>query len=481
MPITEGSFDPIALHLFFSAIVERQRVYWRRLEGKPPPWTNDPILRSEFITNVYRELDPGTTHLIDNIIAFEEESFEDRLLNVIIYRLLGSREEVQTELGFWRCSEWDEAEVLRTLLEMNQSGRQVFGEAYRTASYSDMGSKSKLENVTRLFSLMVPTLPDVASELRNAINLRSCFEILNNVHGLGEFLAYQIMVDLLYPAPVEPLLPFNQDSWALAGPGARKGIWRLLQPGLKPSNLLEVMQWLRDNQRNMFQKFNLEMPYLLDDDGHEIEISLCNIQSCLCEFQKYARIWDGKVRAVRKYNYTERLMSVVEEPSVTLLAPAAGVEGVGNIVVDTSGPLLTGSGQHGGLVRTTVASGEFLQGASAQQVVVDSGSVQPPLENTGEFDDPTVLEADSVSQVFYDQHGRPVPLDAVENAVRNGANSGVQRISGSSLDVVPSHSVASQHYDAAGRNARVYTNDGEVVHVTVHSSKRVKNLTIEFD
>ena len=70
--------------------------------------------------------------------------------------------------------------------------------------------------------------------------------------GFGEFLAHQIVVDLLYQPKVEdssPIVPFGENEFAKAGPGARKGIWVLMNSDIKPANLIIVMQWLHANIR----------------------------------------------------------------------------------------------------------------------------------------------------------------------------------------------------------------------------------------
>lgn len=311
-------FHPVYLDLYWRMIAERQRIWQRREEGMVPPWTLDPILAREFITNMYRELDPGTVYAVDTILAADVEPV-DKLFNLCIYRLMGSRESSHRAIGVVELKTFNSKRARKAWAEMEES---PFGEAYRTASYSEQGGGDKVENVALLFKAMKTTLPPVWEAVTEATELRHVYDALNGMQGFGEFLAYQIMVDLLYPAPEEPLIPFTQDDWAMAGPGARKGIWRLMKPGMKPSSLLEVMTWLRDHQEDEFNRLDIQPVWMKDSDGEDVPLSLCNIQSTLCEFFKYARIWDGTLRQSRLYRYAVGLDGTLTEPPLTFDRPA---------------------------------------------------------------------------------------------------------------------------------------------------------------
>jgi hypothetical protein len=129
------------------------------------------------------------------------------------------------------------------------------------------------------------------------------YEVLASAHGFGNFLAYQVLVDLLYPLDAfggKPLLLYSHDDWSAAGPGAQRGIGMLLAPGVKVEHLA-VMRWLREHQRAEFARLGLRFPFLTERDGRERELSLANIQNCLCEFHKFIKISEGTGRGRRKF------------------------------------------------------------------------------------------------------------------------------------------------------------------------------------
>jgi hypothetical protein len=296
--VDESSFDPERLDLYWRFITERQLVLARRLADLPGPWTTDPIMAAEFITNMYRELDPGTEYVINEILEYEKPV--DVVFNVMMYRLMGSQPDTH-ELIHQTAKKFSTDEMIDTLRGVDMDFK-IFGDAYRVAAYHEEGGADKVENVARMFAKFAVGMPETMRRLKACTSTKDAFAIFKGMQGMGEFLAHQITVDLLYGD--DPVLPFGDNEWAQAGPGARSGIWAMIKPGLKPSNLLMVMEWLRDNQTEQLEKRGLMFPWPINEEGQTVPLSLCNIQSTLCEYYKYVRIWSGeKTGAVRKYDY----------------------------------------------------------------------------------------------------------------------------------------------------------------------------------
>ena len=53
---------------FWRFAAERQRVFWQRVQGLPPPWTCDPVLATYKFTNAYRASDRVSQYLIRSVI-----------------------------------------------------------------------------------------------------------------------------------------------------------------------------------------------------------------------------------------------------------------------------------------------------------------------------------------------------------------------------------------------------------------------------
>lgn len=316
--ITLESFRNDRLNLFWWFICERQNIWYRRFVQKlPPPWTKDPVMQNERFTNVYRELDPGTQYVIREILEIDAPR-PDKIFNTMLYRLIG-RSETHAAIGFQQLATFNPAHLGKLLKERSLQGKPLFTAAYMVSAYSNMGSKSKIENIVQLFTLLHQDFHTFYKRIETCTSAAEIYEVLRSAHGFGNFLSYQVLVDLLYPLEVYgnvPLLLYSHDDWASAGPGAQRGISMLLKE-VKKMEYLDVMRWLRENQILEFNRLDLNFPYLIDRNGKAVAISLANIQNCLCEFHKYVKISEGTGRGRRKFTpsiptvgYNARLVEI---------------------------------------------------------------------------------------------------------------------------------------------------------------------------
>lgn len=305
--IAYAAFQPPMLDLFWTFVCERQLVWRRRNEdGLPPPWTEDVILQRERFTNVYRELDPGTQYVINQVLEFDAPK-PDKVFNTMLYRLIG-RAETHAALGFQYLDTFDPEIMEQRLRHIRDvEGKPPFTAAYMVSGYTSMGTRDKVVNVTRLFTRLHERFSTIYAQIAQCATPADIYSVLAAQQGFGNFLAYQVLVDLLYPLRSyegRPLLPFTHDDWASAGPGARRGVHMLLANGVR-AEYLEVMRWLRWHQRSEFTRLSLNFPFMRAESGAEVEITLANIQNCLCEFHKYVKIQRGEGRGRRKFHAAE--------------------------------------------------------------------------------------------------------------------------------------------------------------------------------
>ncbi|MBC5793018.1 MAG: hypothetical protein H8Z69_03165 [Nanohaloarchaea archaeon] len=290
--------DPV--NEFWNFIAERQSIWHKRvIEQQDYPWTDNEILKNYRFTNVYRELDPGTQYAIQNIMI-RDESRKDRTFNIMIYRLLG-RKETHERLDFRSSEDFDPEGFERVLKKRRESGKPVFTGAYMVSGYSQFDSSDKVENISEIFKRISQDFDETFETIDSAQSPQEVYNIINSLPGFGNFLSYQVLVDLLYDLGEEPsVIEFNHNEWAKPGPGAKKGL-KVLAENPGPDERLEIMRWLTENQESEFRDRGIDFNYLKDTEGRRRLLSLADIQNCLCEFYKFHKIKNDKGRARRKF------------------------------------------------------------------------------------------------------------------------------------------------------------------------------------
>src|SRR3954470_20973644 len=83
---------------------ERQQVFFKRLEGHPPPWTEDEILRVYKFTNAYRASDRVSQYLIRNVIYRDDlpDAHDEVFFRILLFKLFNRVETwelLEKELG----------------------------------------------------------------------------------------------------------------------------------------------------------------------------------------------------------------------------------------------------------------------------------------------------------------------------------------------------------------------------------------------
>jgi hypothetical protein len=286
---------------FWRFVYERQMIWYRRfVQNLPPPWTSDPILQRNKFTNIYRELDPGTQYAMKNILTADALR-ADIVFNIMLYRTMCSIP-TYSGMGFQFLSEFNEQKFNDYLRDIYISGNPVFGNAYLISPYSSMGSTLKYENVSRLFGRLHWKFETFFLMLDSARTFSVAFEIIRREYGFGNFLAYQIMVDLTYPRKgyKTPVLDLSQNEWVRPGPGAVRGLTRIIGHKSMGEMQREIrLMWMQHHEA--FLTLGLDFPYLQGDDGEAVPLSLPNIQNCLCEFHKYRSIQEGIGKSQRIY------------------------------------------------------------------------------------------------------------------------------------------------------------------------------------
>lgn len=284
---------------------QRQSILYQRLNGRQPPWTDDPILQRYRFTNAYRAADRVSQYLIRHVIYDRDWSVEDTVFRVLLFKIFNR---IETWESLERCfgpvclEMFDFIEFSRFLSRLRESGQPIYSAAYMMPSPgAAYGYTRKHENhLALLVNMMRDDLP---KRIQDCASLREVYEALNQYPSVGRFLAYQYAIDLNY----SPVIDFSEMSFVVAGPGAIDGIAKCFsnKGGLTES---EVIAWVAERQRSEFARFECGFRGL----GSR-PLQLIDCQNLFCEIDKYARVAhpeyagrSGRTRIKRRYVASNR-------------------------------------------------------------------------------------------------------------------------------------------------------------------------------
>ncbi len=273
--------DILRLYWYFTA--ERQKVFERRVSGAPRPWTDDPILQEFKFCNVYRAADRVSQYMIRDVAyASAEPDASDCLFQIVAFRLFSKIETwdaVRGELG--RAPTLDDlrdGSFSSALERAKRDNGKLYTGAFILCANDAYGHGEKYLNHVALLEHMF--LKDSAAErVLGAGSLQDVFEILKRYPLLGDFMAYQIAIDLNY----SEFLNFGENDFTCPGPGALRGIEKTFTD-LGGYSKSDVIMWMVEHQEEEFERHGLEFGGLWGRPLHAIDC-----QNLFCEVDKYCR------------------------------------------------------------------------------------------------------------------------------------------------------------------------------------------------
>ena len=281
------------LDIFLYWMKERQRIYVAKESGRPSPWTVDPILDEYKFTNVFRQQDRVTVELTERLKGLKTE--EDIFKTIVIFRMFNWPDTYDYLFENNLIDNWNKAKAKKALKRYAKK-HKVFTGAY---IITNNGSpKPKIDLVCDAVDAMLKETRYIIAQLKGGdASLEFGVQLLSTYPMVGRFIGYELVTDLRHTSILNKAKDIY--TWANPGPGAMRGIHRLLfvtPRGQKPKNVQidyqDVMQTLQSKAHKRLGK-------LKDFRGHAIEMR--DIEHSLCEFDKYCRVKFGEGRPRSKY------------------------------------------------------------------------------------------------------------------------------------------------------------------------------------
>lgn len=280
------------LYWYFAS--ERQAIFEKRVAGEAPPWTTDQILETYKFCNVYRAADRVSQYLIREV-AYSDEPAEpaDRLFQILSFRMFSRIEtwqQVRTYLGH--------APTLQNLADGSfiaglEHAKKVTGGLYTGAfilcANNAYGFTSKHLNHVELFRDMF-LRSHLSDQILNAGSFRAVHELLLTFPLMGNFMSYQIAIDLNYSS----LVNFDENDFTQPGPGALRGLQKAFCD-FGDYSPTEIIQWMVNRQHEEFARLGLRFRGLWGRPLHAIDC-----QGLFCELDKYCREAAPELLSARK-------------------------------------------------------------------------------------------------------------------------------------------------------------------------------------
>lgn len=290
---TSPTHVPVLVHLaptqptevfdtYWRFAAERQRIFFQRLEGQLPPWSNDPIMNRYKFTNAYRASDRVSQYLIREVIYQGDQAPQEVFFRTMLFKIFNRIETWKLLLEHIQPICYEEYSFDRydaVLTDAMNRRVTIFSAAYIMPSgVTSQGYTKKHRNWLKLLETMM--MDEVPLRLADMRSMQQAFDLLRSYPMIGDFLAYQYVTDLNY----SELTNFTEMEFVVPGPGARDGIHKCFSDlgGLSEINIIQMMA---DRQEQEFARLGVTFQSLW---GRPLQLIDC--QNLFCEVDKYARL-----------------------------------------------------------------------------------------------------------------------------------------------------------------------------------------------
>jgi hypothetical protein len=230
-PYTFSALSParptVVFDTYWRFAAERQAIFFKRFALSPPPWTDDPIFREHKFTNAYRASDRVSQFLIKHVLYEGDKSLEEVFFRTILFKLFNKIETWQLlteKLGPLRYDDYSFDRYDQVLSSAITSGQRIYSAAYIMPSGSKaFGTVRKHRSHLKLLERMMED--EVSYQIAETKNMFAAFKLLRSYPMIGDFLAYQYIIDLNYST----LTNFSEMAFVVPGPGAHGGIHKCFE------------------------------------------------------------------------------------------------------------------------------------------------------------------------------------------------------------------------------------------------------------
>jgi hypothetical protein len=218
--------------------------------------------------------------LIQKVAYAGDQSPAEIVFRTLLFKFFNRVETwdlLQRQIGTLSWSAFDIDRYDHVLSKAFASGSRIYSAAYVIPPPA-FGAVRKHTNHLRLLQFMMTD--GVTKRLADADDMAVAFAILRSYPALGDFLAFQMLIDLNYSTA----LLFDEMDYVVAGPGAKDGIRKCFGVASKGIES-EIIRYMAESQDEHFERLGLRFEGL-----HGRSLHLVDCQNLFCEVDKYARV-----------------------------------------------------------------------------------------------------------------------------------------------------------------------------------------------
>lgn len=265
--------------------------------------TKDPILAVHRFTNCYRASDRVSQYLIKNVQYVGDQDPKEVVFRTLLFKIFNKISTWETltneftKMGAFALVEndihGDNSPIRRILDEAKNRGDTLYSAAYVMPSPGNASSKHRA-HLDLLASLDY-------NKILGATSLENLYHVLLSIPSFGPFLAFQFAIDLNYSNVFPDTAAFSEDSFVVAGPGARDGLKKCF---VDPAGYTceELIAWTTDRQEKEFERLGLTFETLF---GRRLR--LIDSQNLYCETSKISRLLHPDVEGVSRRTQIKQL------------------------------------------------------------------------------------------------------------------------------------------------------------------------------
>ena len=274
-------------------IWEREVIRIVKERGGDKPWTKDPILGKYKFTNIRRKDDRVSKWIVNNIIEPNKRR-DDLWFILLVTRLINWPPTLQHLINdgvlFDNLLNFNPEKFSFSVENFKNTGSKVYSGAYMVyPTKMDPGGVKSLAIAKHIIKPAAKIHEVVEEAVFEERSIESFVARLSTSFGISTFMAGQVAADLTYCDQLATAKDLY--TYAPIGPGSSRGLNYLL-------NRSAYAGWSQEH-------FNDELCKVREVIVDKLEIrdlTLHDVQNCMCEFSKYCRAALGEGKPKTTYN-----------------------------------------------------------------------------------------------------------------------------------------------------------------------------------